>query len=382
MIRRVILILCLFFICMSIASADTVYRQQLTIPTYDHSNELTHPDVWYNESGWHGYKYWMVITPYPNGDDSTENPSVVVSNNGYDWTTHKNIANPIEAYSTIQFDGHYSDTDLIYNPASDELYIYWRFNNDTDEAIYMKKYNGTRLSNTYTILTNNREELLSPAIIRENSTYWYMWTVNNSANGNNSIRYYNSTDGITFSYRNNIVVDKPDGKDIWHINVIPADNYHTYHGLFTYCDSGSNGGGCELYYANSSNHLNWTLQPRVLIDRREGKWDSDNVYRSAGVLNGDKIRIWYSAAAYRASTLKIPFKIPFFHIGSEKRVWRIGYAEAGYKNGNWTLLDLNYTKSPPRNDLSTFLGCMDGLKGRRIMHVQYSLEESVSGALS
>ena len=34
------------------------------IPTYDGSRQATHPDIAYFPDGWHGYKYWMAMTPY------------------------------------------------------------------------------------------------------------------------------------------------------------------------------------------------------------------------------------------------------------------------------------------------------------------------------
>ena len=49
----------------------------LTIPTYDGSGQAVHPDVYYNASGWKGYKYWMTMTPYPNSNSGFENPSIV-----------------------------------------------------------------------------------------------------------------------------------------------------------------------------------------------------------------------------------------------------------------------------------------------------------------
>lgn len=33
------------------------------IPTYDGSNQSTHPSVLYFADGWHGFRYWMGMTP-------------------------------------------------------------------------------------------------------------------------------------------------------------------------------------------------------------------------------------------------------------------------------------------------------------------------------
>jgi hypothetical protein len=49
-----------------------------SIPTYGGSRQVVHPDVVYFQRRWHGYKYWMAVTPYPFGDDHRENPSVAL----------------------------------------------------------------------------------------------------------------------------------------------------------------------------------------------------------------------------------------------------------------------------------------------------------------
>ena len=35
------------------------------IPTYDGSDQSTHPSVLRFDAPWHGYLYWMAMTPYP-----------------------------------------------------------------------------------------------------------------------------------------------------------------------------------------------------------------------------------------------------------------------------------------------------------------------------
>src|SRR5574344_906898 len=72
----------------------------ITIPTYDKSNETTHPKVLYFENGFNGYKYWMVSTPYPGNDAYLENPSIVVSNDGVNFIEPPGIKNPVSGYPT------------------------------------------------------------------------------------------------------------------------------------------------------------------------------------------------------------------------------------------------------------------------------------------
>ena len=39
------------------------------IPTYDGSDQSTHPSVLRFGAPWHGYLYWMAMTPYPYNND-------------------------------------------------------------------------------------------------------------------------------------------------------------------------------------------------------------------------------------------------------------------------------------------------------------------------
>ena len=71
--------------------------EKLDLETYDGSGETIHPDIVYFPDGWHGYKFWMVNTPYPNNDGALENPSIWCSNDGSSWVIPDGLTNPIVA---------------------------------------------------------------------------------------------------------------------------------------------------------------------------------------------------------------------------------------------------------------------------------------------
>ena len=60
----------------------------LTLSTYDGSGQVVHPSVLDFGQGlvkpgstsWNGYRYWMAITPFPNGNSDHENPCLYASN--------------------------------------------------------------------------------------------------------------------------------------------------------------------------------------------------------------------------------------------------------------------------------------------------------------
>src|SRR5438093_1338690 len=50
---------------------------ELVVPTYDGSGQSVHPDIVAFPDSWSGAYYWMAMTPYPNGDPTYENPSLL-----------------------------------------------------------------------------------------------------------------------------------------------------------------------------------------------------------------------------------------------------------------------------------------------------------------
>lgn len=93
-----------------------------TIPTYDGTNQPTHPSVVKFDQPWNGYTYWMAMTPYPYNDGSYENPSIVVSNDGENWIVPSGLTNPLVGTPNP---GHNCDADLVYVPEFNELRIYY-----------------------------------------------------------------------------------------------------------------------------------------------------------------------------------------------------------------------------------------------------------------
>ena len=95
------------------------------LPTPDGTGSATHPSAWdFGPSGWRGWRFWMANTPYYNQDILQENPCVWVSQDGYHWEVPAGGRNPI--YPTPGGGLWYSDTDIHYDAANDELLLIWR----------------------------------------------------------------------------------------------------------------------------------------------------------------------------------------------------------------------------------------------------------------
>ena len=97
----------------------------LVTPTYDGSGQVVHPDVVYVPGGWNGYEYWMGMTPYPNSNNSYENPSVLASNDNLTWVVPPGVINPLAPTPP----GHNDDVELLLVGGQMILY-YVETNND------------------------------------------------------------------------------------------------------------------------------------------------------------------------------------------------------------------------------------------------------------
>ena len=92
------------------------------IPSYDGSNQTTHPSVLYFPDGFQGYEYWMAMTPYPFNNGGYEDPSVLVSRDGRSWQEPAGVTNPLVPRPAV---GHNCDVELCYEPKLKELRLYY-----------------------------------------------------------------------------------------------------------------------------------------------------------------------------------------------------------------------------------------------------------------
>lgn len=87
--------------CVWVSDFFNTKKHQLT-PTYDGSGQAVHPSLVYFRDGWgndrarNNWRYWLVMTPFPNKKERYENPSILVSNEGVKWRVPPGLKNPIE----------------------------------------------------------------------------------------------------------------------------------------------------------------------------------------------------------------------------------------------------------------------------------------------
>jgi len=293
----------------------------LLTPTHDGSGQGMHPSIIdflqeYNIPSWNGYRYWMAMTPYPYGNAIFEDPNLLASNDGINWVVPPGITNPL---ITNPDSCHTADPDMIYNPVTNELWIYHYFT-DYHKTDGYSCLNLIRINNLLQISgpvsvtphTGSATDttLLSPCIWHEDSDKWHMWAV--FLNTQNIV-YASSTNGINWS--NFQLCTDTNGEypfkhlDIgykaWHISCKP--NYNEHRIEFLVCARTYNSGlpisdtEYLIYGDVSMDSLQVFRTPiqDAILSISSSRWDNHALYRSTFVryIVGCEYyyKIWYSA---------------------------------------------------------------------------------------
>lgn len=167
-----------------ISDYENTQKKLLSISTYVTGNdEVVHPAVHYFPNKWNGWKYWMVITPYPNSDNSFENPSLYVSNDGIDWSVPSGVSNPIIPAPSS---GYNSDPELCF--LNGRLYLLYRLVQNGDKFLLSSSIDGVNWSSPEVVLTENDtgERMMSPSVlINSDGIHIYYFQVGDP----NEVRY-------------------------------------------------------------------------------------------------------------------------------------------------------------------------------------------------
>ncbi len=298
----------------------------LDIPTYEGSGQAIHPDVLYFPDGWNGHRYWMAFTPYPNSNDIYEDPSIVVSDDNETWVVPEGLTNPID---TKPAQGYNADTELVYNDTTDELYLYYmQYNsNPAVNTVYMmftKSADGVSWTEPTSLLSWDLDDIAdnerSYTIIKQGDEWHYWAQTNLTSVAPHRVTYRSSSDGLVWSAP--VGVTFSNAPSLWHLNVEYIPSKSEYWMIYN-----SNTIGGAMYFAKSTDRLNWTHYPLPIISLGDtGQWDDNTIYRPSFIYDeaSDLVRVWYSARAASGQ-------------------WHTGYTEKGSQeilnvvdNGGWS----------------------------------------------
>ena len=320
----------------------------LDLPTFDAPGKIkgeTHPDMLYFENGWHGYKYFMAVTPNQNGNSQFENPYILVSNNGTDWDLMPDLTAPLTGVKEEPHPYHNCDEDLVYNEATNQIYLYYNWVDDADSnakaqvRLFIIGYDETK-EEFYSVSgetpicaieTDARYDALSTSIVVKEGK-WEMWAVDTHDGGNfgwntsnTRVEYRTSDDGINWSEETSLedTFTQP-GYDHWHIDVqwVPkAGENGEYWAIYpAWPKPDGNSQRTWLFFAKSTDGQVWTTYEEPILSPRGGQyWDRNFIYRSTFLYEPktDLFRVWY-ASGYTGN--------------ADPGAWAIGYTENDFSD--------------------------------------------------
>jgi hypothetical protein len=293
---------------------DTAFTSSLGKPvpiefeTYESSRQVVHPSAVAFPSAWNGQRFWLALTPYPNSDSHVENPSIFSSADGNSFAVPAGVTNPVAKTSR----GYLSDPDLVFDPASNQLRMYYREvveshrhgkrpHHRADVVYVTQSSDGVQWSAPRAVAAEIGHYVVSPAVARRADGDWKMWAVDAGQRGCTSretrIVLRHSTDGIGWSAPTAVSFLQP-GFLPWHLDVQYVPQLNAYWALVAAYRRGSACTTSSLFLATSSDGVDWKTYPSPVLERGALPQFSANVYRSTFAFepDGNSLTLWLTGA--------------------------------------------------------------------------------------
>ena len=271
----------------------------LELETPDGSGQTVHPDHVAMPASWPGDPQYLVITPYPNGNASFENPSIYGGTDGFTWRAPPGVINPIVS----PVGGYLSDPDALYDPDDGLLWVYYREVNAHNVILLTRSADGVHFGPSVEVTEGTNHTIVSPTVVRRSATDWLMWAVNAnigcSANAT-VVELRRSSDGMHWSSPEPVTLAQA-GYSVWHIDVQWIPSRSEFWALYNVKTPGS----CTtpaVYLATSSDGVTWKTFASPVLSHGAIPEFEDVVYRSTFAYDAatDQITFWYSGARYDA----------------------------------------------------------------------------------
>jgi len=237
-----------------------------------------HPDVQYFPNGFHGYKYWMVFTPYFGSvgtNDSSkryENPTIVVSNDGLNWAGPNGQSGPLQKVPSLKESfaektnepkqGFWSDVDWIYENGKFSLYYRGSF----IKAAAIKK-RGAKNKNNFMKLTSDAQR----TIVRQTSADGVTWSPMEAV----------YTSNFPFSPKNNHIISPSivfNGKNYISYEVENNLSPNFPGNDPSYVISRKSGDGLNFSAFKQSKVVNFVNKPWVNVNAQYAPWHIQATY--------------------------------------------------------------------------------------------------------
>lgn len=270
----------------------------LALETFDGSGQAVHPDAAITPSVWGGSDAELFATPYPNGDASKENPSLYTRRSSLDWFVPEGVMNPIARPDA----GYLSDPDHVFNPETNELWLYYRAVN-TENQIFLIKGGAPASWSAPTLVVHGvNHTVVSPTVVRRGQGDWLMWSVNSGTTGctsnSTTVELRRSENGVNWS--DPITTDLTEAEAFaWHIDVQWIPERSEFWAIYNVKVPGS----CTtaaLHFAKSVDGVHWVVAPGPVLTRGAIPAFDDIVYRSSLLFDqtSQTVSLWYSGARF------------------------------------------------------------------------------------
>ncbi len=260
-------------------------RALLSLPTYDGTGEVVHPDVLFSPGA--EWPFLMAMTPYARTRGELENPSLLVSEDGLRFLEGP-TDNPIVGPPPVD---HNNDPDLVFDEERGVHRILYleTLRPETQHLIALESRDLVEWTSEKVLTYALAEEpfMVSPAVVREGQGA-RLYYVNSSVPGH-AVEYLRSEDGRSFTKdATPVAVPFAEGFHPWHLDVFAAGSGWAMlvNGYFDDFQTQA------LYLATSPDLEHWELRQEPLIE--PGVWRSKLIYRSTGVVSGDRLAVWFS----------------------------------------------------------------------------------------
>ena len=281
----------------------------LNTPSPMGAGSAVHPSVWDFGPGeqWHGYRYWMAMTPSDQTNDDYENPCILTSPDGWAWVVPPGLTNPVYPNppgGTVLGGPFNSDTDLTWDRRTNELVLVYReaMSDGTQQWLYARSPDGVLWPPKAAKFNLPRPgaygngQLLSPALVQD-ANRWLAFTIWRDVTPMQLQTWAAPTLEGQWAKLGNMTGFEDmvaAGQNPWHLDVIHDGS--AYRMLLDlgpeYLDKPDG-----LIAASSLDGLAWTVNTTPVISTGTSAWDSVQLYRStfAPHENGTHYRVWYSA---------------------------------------------------------------------------------------
>jgi hypothetical protein len=270
----------------------------LTLETFDGSGQAVHPDPAITPASWGGSTSQLMVTPYPNGDASKENPSLFEGRSPREWFIPDGVMNPIARPAT----GYLSDPDELYNPDAGELWLYYRGVTTRNEVLLIRAGSPAQWSAPALVVSAPNHSIVSPTVVRRGTADWMMWSVNSGAGGctsaSTTVELRRSSDGVNWSPA--MATDLAEADNFpWHIDVEWIPSRGEFWSVYNVKVAGS----CTtaaLHFATSVDGVHWVAASSSVLARGRIPAFEDIVYRGAVSYDADAdvVTLLYSGARF------------------------------------------------------------------------------------